>query len=77
MRRPNERQLARTLSNVLPLRYRYKAFANVNPASANLREYWSEWFSGEPMLAQPDVDLVVAGLGDLIGIELKYLRLTR
>lgn len=29
------------------------------------------------MLAQPDVDLVVADLGDLIGIELKYLRLTR
>ena len=73
----SERQLAVILANKLHSHYGYEVFRNVNPASANFREYWAKWFSGEPLLPQPDVDLLVVDLGDLIAIELKYIVLSR
>jgi hypothetical protein len=65
----SERQLAVILANRLHSRYGYEVFCNVNPASANFREYWVKWFSGEPPIPQPDVDLLVVDLGDLIAIR--------
>lgn len=72
----SEKQLARIIAENLRSCYGYEGvYANVTPAAAKFRDYHLEWFRQEPLLAQPDVDILVVHRGDLVGIELKYFKL--
>jgi hypothetical protein len=72
----SEKQLARVIAGNLRRCYRYDGvYANVTPGASKYRDYYFEWFSQEPPLAQPDVDILVVHMGDLVGIELKYFKL--
>lgn len=73
-----EMQLAEILAEKLQSCYRYdKVHSNTNPGASRFRDCYVEWFGSEPLLAQPDIDLLVVDLGDLIGIELKYFKLDK
>jgi hypothetical protein len=72
----SEKQLAGIIAEELRSCYGYdRVFPNVTPTASKFRDYHLQWFGQEPLLAQPDVDILIVHGGDLAGIELKYFKL--
>ena len=74
----DELDLARYWRKKLEERYQ-KIYVNINLASHKFYNHWIEWWGAGTGLppAQPQIDLLIVDRLTLLGIELKYFRMTK